>query len=153
MRAILACDEEGGIGLNGSLPWPKISEDLQRFRRLTSGERVVMGRGTWEAPDMPHPLPNRLNIVVSSTDIELPESVLHARDIETARVLAKNGWVIGGAKLFVAMLPHITELHLTRVTGIFRCDTHINLHYITNQFRLTHDTPYPDHTYQIWQRL
>lgn len=151
MKAILACDEAGGIGLNGSLPWPRISEDLQRFRKLTTGQTVIMGRGTWEAPDMPHPLPKRINVVVSRSRIEdLPDTVIHLGE------LPKNlpdAWVIGGAKLFLSALPHITELHLTRVPDNYNCDTTIDLKWITNNFSLEREEKYTNHTYQIWRRL
>lgn len=151
MRAILACDNAGGIGLNGSLPWPKISEDLKRFRRLTSGGTVIMGRNTWEAPDMPHPLPNRLNVVVSTQRLNLPSNVIHLTNIDHLDRF-KGAWIIGGAKLLQDTLPLIKELHLSRVPGTFNCDTFIDLAYITGLFTLTHQTVYNDHTYEIWQR-
>jgi dihydrofolate reductase len=67
INAIFAIDEEGGMGLDGSMPWPKNLKDLNWFKVHTIGHIVVMGRGTWDATDMPSPLPNRTNWVVTST--------------------------------------------------------------------------------------
>jgi dihydrofolate reductase len=66
IRAILACDRDFGIAKNGQMPWPKNTDDLKWFRSMTAGSCVVMGRKTWES-DMPKPLPNRVNAVVSSS--------------------------------------------------------------------------------------
>src|SRR6056297_2869461 len=70
IRAILACDEDWGIGKNGDLPWPHNPADLKWFKQCTDGGVVVMGRKTWES--LPRkPLPNRMNYVITSDpDIE-----------------------------------------------------------------------------------
>ena len=64
IELIWAQDQNGGIGKNGTLPW-HISEDLQNFKKITSGSPVIMGRKTWESLSF-KPLPNRRNIVLSS---------------------------------------------------------------------------------------
>jgi dihydrofolate reductase len=71
IAAILASTNTGGIGLNGTLPWPKHSEDLKWFKEHTSNQIVVMGRKTWDDPMMPKPLPNRINCVVSSNPVAI----------------------------------------------------------------------------------
>ena len=69
INAIFAVDFNGGMGFNGSLPWPHNAEDLQHFKDLTTGHVVVCGRKTWDDPKMPKPLPNRTNYVFSSQSI------------------------------------------------------------------------------------
>ena len=66
MKAILACDTHGGIGYKNKLPWKNLQGDLPRFKALTTGQPIVMGKNTWDSLPF-KPLPNRLNIVVSST--------------------------------------------------------------------------------------
>ena len=59
IKAIFATDKFGGMGFNGTLPWPHHSEDLSYFREQTKGHIVVMGRNTWDDPKMPKPLKDR----------------------------------------------------------------------------------------------
>ena len=66
IRAILACDEDWGIGKAGTLPWPHNPADLKWFKETTSGGVVAMGKATWDS--LPNkPLPNRNNIVITSS--------------------------------------------------------------------------------------
>ena len=74
VHLIWAQDKNGVIGVNGQLPW-HIPEDLYNFKRLTSGHPIVMGRKTWESLPF-KPLPNRRNIVLSSSKFRETESFL-----------------------------------------------------------------------------
>ena len=138
IRAILACDARGGIACHGIMPWPRNQLDLQHFKSLTQGHTVVMGRRTWEAPDMPTPLPNRTNIVVTKDTEYQAEgaTVLHGDLTESLTILAKSNtvYVIGGAELVVSLLDNISILHLTRVSGNYDCDTFLPLDRIKDQF-------------------
>lgn len=126
IAAIVAMDEQRLIGKNGALPW-HLPEDLKRFRELTSGHIVVMGRKTWESlPPKVRPLPGRLNVVISRNpgQLSLPDGVLSAASpqlaLEVACAAAKPGqkvWVIGGAEIYRATLPMCDEVHLTVVRG------------------------------------
>lgn len=98
---IAACDYlSGGIGYKGELSW-KIKPDLEFFKRKTSGGTVIMGRRTWESIGS-NPLPNRKNIVVSSS---LPGSVA---TLDEALGAADFGavFVIGGEELYTEALAH-----------------------------------------------
>ena len=68
IHLIWAQDNNGGIGLNGKLPW-HISEDLKNFKKITSNSTIIMGRKTWDSLPI-KPLPNRENIVMSSDNIK-----------------------------------------------------------------------------------
>ena len=72
IKAILACDDYGGVSKNGTLPWPNNSTDLQWFKSNTAGHVVVMGSTTWDDPHMPRPLPKRTNVLVTSREADYP---------------------------------------------------------------------------------
>lgn len=146
ISAIIACDIDGGIGKDGTLPWPRIPEDLRRFRDFTLNSIVVMGRKTWDDPVMPKPLPRRINVIVTNKDDIEPwtvqgEGVITAagdpeiilRTIqETHRY--RNIYVIGGSSLFEQCLPYIDRILLTRVKKSFDCDQFINYNTVRQTF-------------------
>lgn len=147
LKAILACDDRGGIARHGVMPWPRNPDDMRYFVSQTRGGVVVMGRSTWEAEDMPSPLPKRVNIVVTSDHTVLSpgfdasyggdiEGVL--RTIKTRWGGAGPIWIIGGAGLLHQSLPYLHELHLTRIAGDWDCDVHLDLEEIDKQFNLSY---------------
>ncbi len=109
---IAALNKKRVIGNNGKLPW-HISEDLKRFKRLTIGHAVLMGRKTFES--MGKPLPDRRNVVLSSKKIPGVETY---STIAAALAALKNQekvFIIGGGKIFDEFLDMADELHLTLV--------------------------------------
>jgi len=154
MKAIIACEKNGGIGHNGSMPWPSQSEDLKRFKELTLNKTILMGRGTWESSDMPTPLPDRQNIVVSSKDLRLPEDVIRLDHINYRTLVEdfKVDWIIGGAGLFNSLLDVITEIHLSHIYESYECDKHIDLIRIHDEFILESSVDCGSHAYEIWKR-
>jgi dihydrofolate reductase len=127
IRAILACDDDWGIGKDGDLPWPHNPADLKWFKEKTVGGVVAMGKATWDS--LPNkPLPKRNNIVVtrSTDDKRGPYHFLTFEQAETHLVSMsklQNVWIIGGAKLIEGLLPIIEEFHLSRISGTYECDT------------------------------
>ena len=151
MNLILACDPNGGIGYENRLPWSKIQGDLPRFRRLTTGKIVVMGRNTWDSLSQKC-LPNRINVVVTSTvsNVEgCPNVITSNTDFSTTD---DRYWLIGGAKLIDACWKYIDEAHLTKTYDHYTCDTFVDLLYIESNFVRTYNEVFSDHTYQIWKR-
>lgn len=147
MKLILACDPDGGIGYQNKLPWTNIQGDLPRFKRLTEGQLVVMGRNTWDS--LPKkPLPNRINIVVTSRPFVQPG----VATINKLLNYSDSYWLIGGAKLIEQAWPYVNEIHLTKVYDHYTCDTFIDLLYIEANFIRTWSEVFPDHTYEIWKR-
>ncbi len=109
------------IGKNGKLPW-HIPEDLARFKQLTTGHTVIMGRKTFDSLD--NPLPSRVNIVITSRVIN---GVKSYPSLEYALQTLKNEkevFVIGGGRLFADALPHADELRLTLVERDVDGDTY-----------------------------
>ena len=80
INAIFAVDSQGGLGKNGSLPWPKNSEDLRWFKQNTLGHIVVMGGNTWRDPLMPKPLPGRINVVITSQTVDTDGVIVYNKD-------------------------------------------------------------------------
>lgn len=141
IKAILASDIKGGISLKGVMPWPHNKEDLSYFKNMTKGKTVIMGRKTWEASDMPSPLPNRKNIVVTTdptySDIGI-DLIIFDNIAKNISVLAENNevWIIGGASLVHNCLTIIDELHLTLFPINYECDTNIDLDLIYDTFKI-----------------
>ena len=108
IQAILACDQDWGIGKNGALPWPHNPADLKWFKENTLNCTIVMGRKTWESLPI-KPLPKRKNIVVSSSNIEGADISVPIEQLKkiTIPMLKHTGdiWIIGGAQLIEQLLP------------------------------------------------
>ena len=110
----------GVIGKDGGMPW-HVPEDLAHFKERTTGHPVIMGRRTWESfPERFRPLPDRRNIVVTTDAEWAADGAERASSLDEALALvgdAREGWVIGGARLFTeaierADLLEVTELDL-----------------------------------------
>lgn len=127
---IVAMDASGLIGRDGDLPW-RLPADLRRFRRITMGKPVVMGRRTLES--LGKPLDGRLNIVLTRRGDYAPEGASVAHSLDEALAMARKDldatgedevMILGGASLFAEVLPRADRLYLTRVEGAFEGDTY-----------------------------
>ncbi len=111
---IWAQSSSGVIGRDGSIPWV-LPEDLARFKRLTMGHTVVMGRRTWESlPVRFRPLPGRRNIVVSRNPDYRAEGAAVVDSIE-AGLGEGQTWVIGGAQIYHLAMPLASRCEITEV--------------------------------------
>jgi dihydrofolate reductase len=114
---VVAVAENGVIGRGNSLPW-RLPADLQRFKRLTMGRSLIMGRRTYES--IGRPLPGRRMIVVTRQGDFRPQGVQRVSSLDEAcQAAAEHGdseaMVIGGAEIFRQVLPAAERLYLTRV--------------------------------------
>lgn len=114
---IAAVDRKNAIGKRGKLPW-HYSADMKFFRETTTGHAVVMGRKTWLT--IGKPLKDRLNIVLSrDSSIEPQDSLLVLTDVDSVisfnHSLTTDLFVIGGAQIYRAFLPHIEKWIITEV--------------------------------------
>ncbi len=113
-RAIVAMASNRVIGRNGELPW-RLPEDLKFFKKMTTGNAIVMGRKTYDS--IGKPLPNRRNIVVSQGLTVAPEGVdlirsafeLDEMNLET------DVWVIGGSQVYALMLDRCSEIYVSYI--------------------------------------
>ena len=114
---IVAVDRNDAIGKGGRLPW-HYSADMKFFKETTTGHACVMGHRTWLT--LKKPLPNRLNIVLSKqSEVPTQENVIAKREIESVLSLelapTQHLFVIGGATVYRAFLPHIERWIVTEV--------------------------------------
>ena len=115
LSLIVAASQNRVIGRDGDLPW-HLPADLKRFKRLTTGHSIIMGRKTFES--IGRPLPKRRSIVLSQTPGFQPVGVEVAASLGEALELTQNEdevFVIGGARVFAEALSIATRLYLTRV--------------------------------------
>lgn len=126
LSLIVAASDNGVIGRDGDLPW-HLSPDLRRFKRLTMGHHLLMGRKTFES--IGRPLPGRTSVVVSRQPAyAAPEGVVRAGSLEEAVSVVEaageeEAFVIGGGDVFRQALPLAHRLYLTRVHGRVEGDT------------------------------
>lgn len=120
---IVAADSKNGIGIKNDLPW-HLSDDLKRFKAITTGNTIIMGRNTWFSLPK-RPLPNRRNVVLSpdplneegAEEIRTLEAIFDAVDPNT------ENFIVGGESMYRQFLPHCSKVYLTRVEGEFNTDT------------------------------
>ena len=112
------------IGKDNDLLW-HISEDLKRFKRLTKGHYVVMGKRTYYSLPT-RPLPHRTNMVITDVPGEQIDNCLMAYSIEDAiekMDAGKENFIIGGGSIYRQFMPYAQKLYITRVHKVFEADT------------------------------
>lgn len=126
---VVAVSRNGVIGRDGDMPW-RLSTDLKRFKALTLGKPVIMGRKTFQS--IGKPLPGRANIVVSRNSDFAPDNVTLARSLQEATVLAatlaradglNEICVIGGGEIYRQAIATADVLHVTHVEAEVDGDT------------------------------
>ncbi|MGE5222215.1 MAG: dihydrofolate reductase [Omnitrophica WOR_2 bacterium] len=122
---LVAMDEKGGIGLKGRLPW-HLSADLKRFKQLTMGHAILMGRKTYES--IGRNLPGRISIVITRNHGYAAEDALVAHSIPEALEIARQrgeseAFIIGGGDIFNQSLSLADRIYLTRVHTATEADT------------------------------
>jgi len=157
--SILASTNLGGIGNRGTLPWPKHREDLAWFKEHTTNNVVVMGRKTWDDPQMPKPLPDRINCVFSNNNLNTFDARrLYGDTLEQVKTLHsqfpnRKIFIIGGKELYEATEPVVERVYLTRMKGAWFTDTRIDLDKYLACFRIKTVRPGNNCTYEIWDRV
>lgn len=120
---VVAVAQNGVIGASGTLPW-RLKADLRRFREITMGKPIIMGRKTFES--IGRALDGRDNIVVTRRKREAPHDVLIASTVEAALELAaararargaSDVCVIGGGEIYAATMPIADRLHVTHIAA------------------------------------
>lgn len=115
--------QNGVIGRNNQLPW-HLSEDLKRFKKITMGHAIVMGRRTFES--IGRPLPGRDNVIVSRNPHFHAVGITIITDLEkwlTQRSTEHEAFIIGGQTLYQQALPHVGKLYVTWIEQDFAGDT------------------------------
>ena len=157
IHMIWAQDRNRAIGRSGTLPW-HFSEDLKNFKKLTTGKTIIMGRKTWDS--LPKkPLPDRRNIVISSTNQEDVESYTSIEDCidslsDDKEVL--DVYIIGGMSVYKFFYEHANTLHITFIGKSYPdTDTFfpISLSQIKSDFNLeSRDDVNHELSFTVWVR-
>ncbi len=157
---VVAMDQENGIGFQNSLLW-HLPADLKRFKAITSGHPVIMGRKTYES--IGKPLPNRTNIVISQRKDWFQEGILIVGSIKEALKFAKkideDIFIIGGGKIYEQTLDLTDKLEVTRVETACPADTFfpkidMNIWQMTDEVKMFRDEKNQfDMSFQTFERI
>jgi dihydrofolate reductase len=161
IKSIFAIDKFGGIGKNESLPWPHDKEDMNWFIKNTKNQIVLMGSKTWQSKNMLIPLPNRINVVVTSKHIEdFPKSdyVISADEINWGFDLImqdypdKDIWIIGGAKTLNSTKHLVQEAYITYFNDHYDCDVNLDIIEYLKGFSLTKEIYSNNKTFRVYKK-
>jgi dihydrofolate reductase len=153
MKIIVACDLNGGIGINNKLPWPTNKEDLSRFYKLTTKSIdykknvIIMGRKTWDS--LPYkPLKNRINIILSQKGIDISNydpyltKTFNSKEAVYKYLNENNNindiFVIGGKKIYDLFYNDVNFIHLTLIKNCYKCDRYLRLENIYNDYKISY---------------
>ncbi len=120
---IAAAGQNNELGRNNDLVW-HLPDDFKRFKKLTTGHHIIMGRKTFEA--FPKPLPNRIHIIISRNKNYKPEGAIVVHSMKEAIKIAKKDdqpFIIGGGEIYKLGLAVAEKIELTRVHESFEADT------------------------------
>jgi dihydrofolate reductase len=124
INLIMAMSQNGIIGVNNQIPW-RLPEDMVRFKALTKGCPVIMGRKTWDSlPEQFRPLPYRKNIVLSrhTKSLEGAECFDNIGDALHLCKFSRDVWVIGGKEIYELFMPLANRIEVTRIHQDFDGD-------------------------------
>lgn len=131
---VVAMTENRVIGRDGDMPW-RLSADLKRFKQITMGHHLIMGRKTYDS--IGRPLPGRTTVVISRSATYDDTRIQVARTLDEAIDIAKNDseiFITGGAQIYALALPSVGRIYLTRI----HCE-------------LEGDTQFPEIEWADWQ--
>lgn len=122
---IVGMDRKNGIGANNTMSW-KLKEDMEHFRRTTTGYPVIMGRKTFDS--LPRPLLNRRNIVISRSmpsraGVAVAGSLQEGIQLAEADRASNEYFIIGGGEIYRQALPLVTRMIVTHIDRDYRCTT------------------------------
>ncbi len=120
---IAAAADNNELGKDNDLVW-HLPDDFKRFKQLTTGHHIIMGRKTFES--FPKPLPNRVHVVITRNKEYKPEGAVVVHSMEEALDIAKDDeqpFIIGGGEIYTIGMEYADCIELTRVHGKFEADT------------------------------
>lgn len=137
---IVAMDNKRVIGRDNQLPW-HLPEDLKRFKQITMGHPIVMGRKTFAS--IGKTLPGRENIVLSKNPDFQSEGVTLAKNFDEILLRSQKGeeiFIIGGAEIFKMALPHVSKIYLTLIDDEFEGDVFFPEINLKEKFKVAEET-------------
>lgn len=163
---IVACDRRGLIGLNGKLPW-NIKEDLWRFKALTLGKTVVMGRKTWESLPI-KPLPGRQNVIISQSIDSVVDHfhsplVARAASLDVALACADMNnepevFIIGGERLYREAIAKADLIYMTFIDRAVEVkegdeEAYFPMDMVDHRWHLTNNQVRPHFAFKTYKRV
>jgi len=144
---IAAAAENNALGLENDLPW-HLPDDFDRFKRLTIGKTIIMGRKTFES--LPKPLPKRYHIIITRNQnytLAFPNGkVVHSLDDALQHVAHEHQvYVIGGGEIYKQALPYAHRIELTRIHATLDADTFFP-EIDANDWEIVSEVYHPDDT-------
>ncbi|MGB3590176.1 MAG: dihydrofolate reductase [Nonlabens sp.] len=155
---IAAVDGNMGIGKDNDLVW-RLPDDFKRFKQLTTGHHIIMGRKTFES--FPKPLPNRTHIVITRDEGYTSQDAIIVHDMNTAIAAAGDDpqpFIIGGGEIYKLGLAVAHKLELTRIHHVFDVDTYFpefskkNWKLISSQHHAIDDRHEYAFDFETWER-
>ena len=158
---IAAAAENNALGIDNDLLW-HLPDDFKRFKNLTSGHKIIMGRKTFET--FPKPLPNRTHIIITRDTSYVPKFphciVVHSMEEALKRTEKESlSFIIGGGEIYNLGLPYANKIELTRIHAGFEADTFFP-EIDKNQWKLVTEVYHPkderhqyDFTYMTYERV
>lgn len=155
---IVAVSDDWGIGRNNDLLW-NIPEDLKRFKRLTTGKTVVMGKKTWES--LPKkPLPGRKNVVITDVPGEKIENAITVYSIQDAIEKSDREeeiFIIGGGSIYRQFMPvadrlYITHVHMKSPADVFFPEIDKNIWIENEKEKFPASDATPAYTYVVYEK-
>ena len=156
---IAAAGENNELGKDGDLVW-HLPDDFKRFKALTTGHHIIMGRKTFAGFDKP--LPNRTHIVITRDKSYKSNNAVVVHDMETALAATgtdQNPFIIGGGEIYSLGMPYANRIELTRVHGTFRADTYFpnidskDWKLINSESRSEDERHNYSFDYETWERV
>ena len=155
---IAAVAENNALGKDNELIW-HLPNDFKRFKALTSGHHIIMGRKTFES--FPKPLPNRKHIIITRQKKYQAEGCIIVESIEEAINICpkdENSFIIGGGEIYTLGLPYTDKIEITRVHESFEADTYFpeinkkEWKIVSSEFNKKDEKHKYDYTYQTFIR-
>lgn len=155
---VAALARNRAIGRDNGMPW-RLPEDLKRFKRLTLGHAVIMGRKTFES--IGSPLPGRDNIVITRSADWFRSGCLAVRSLEAALAAigtARDAFVIGGAQIYALAMPFAQRLYMTEIARDFEGDAFFpefdrsQWHEVSRERRIAGDPELFDYAFVVYER-
>ncbi len=156
---IAAAGENNELGKDNDLLW-HLPEDFKRFKQLTTGHHIIMGRKTFET--FPKPLPNRIHIVITRNKNFKKEGAVVVHTMKEALKLAENDeqpFIIGGGEIYKMGLPIADKIELTRVHATFEDADTFFPNFLEEEWQLISKIVHPkderhkySFTYETWVR-
>ena len=144
LSIVVAMDDNRLIGKDNRLPW-YLPADLAYFKKITTGNSILMGRKTYDS--IGRPLPNRRNIVITRNPEILISGCEVVDSIEAALSITESDdevMVIGGASLCVQLLPIVTRLYITQIEGTFEGDVYFPHYDQSEWYQVSSESHQPD---------